>query len=189
MAIKANNDPRDVLTADEQAVLTELFDQPKKEQAPAEEKQGWFIRVIREPVVNGIKAVPELTTGFVNLLKSRYSHIYVERDNTGGNFCGHDPAKPRFIMQNHPYFESAEIDDLGCKRRPQILYDIVEKIKTYYHHPDVIPVLQHANADKRCSGKKRRSEYREAVVNLLSVMIMYMDLGSLRVGQPTKVCF
>jgi hypothetical protein len=58
-----------------------------------------------------------------------YFHIYVKRENTGSNFCGHDPKNPRFVMQNHPYFVPAEIDDLDDKRRPQILYDIVERVK------------------------------------------------------------
>jgi DNA polymerase III epsilon subunit-like protein len=87
-------------------------------------------------------------------------------------------------MQHHAYFASQEIDDLGDKRRPQILYDIVERVKAYYHDVDVIPVLQVANFEKRISERKRRSESREAVINLLSVMVMTMDLGSLRVGQP-----
>jgi hypothetical protein len=38
---------------------------------------------------------PKLATGFVNLLKTPYFHIYVERENTGGNFCGHDPKSPK----------------------------------------------------------------------------------------------
>lgn len=165
-----------------------FFHQPETASLSDNKEKGGFIRVLAEPIVNGFKAVPQLTTGFANLLKnqSRYAHPYVERDNEGGNFCGHDPANPRFVMQHNPYFEPAEIDDLGCKRRPQILYDIVEKIKCYYDDPSVIEVLHMANAHQRTSDKQRRSEFREAIVNLLSVMVMYMDLGSLRVGQPTK---
>ncbi len=192
MAIEADHDPLASFSDDELAeyyALLDDLDEPIEDEIPEEEEEeekGWFICVLREPVVNGFKAVPELTTGFVNLLKTPYYHVYVERENTGGNFCGHDPKAPRFVMQNHPYFVPAEIDDLGDKRRPQILYDIVERVKAYYHDPDVMPVMQIANADKRISDRKRRSEARERIVNLLSIMVMYMDLGSLRVGQPTK---
>ncbi len=49
-----------------------------------------------------------------------------------------------------------------------------------------MPLIHTANADKRISERKRRSESRESIVNLLSVMILNMDLGSLRVGQPLK---
>ncbi len=121
MAIEANYDPLDFFTADELAEYYELLgepDEPIEDEIPEEEEKGWFIRVLREPVANSIKALPELTTGFVNLLKTPYYHVYIERENTGGNFCGHDPKAPRFVMQNHPYFTPAEIDDLGDKRRP-----------------------------------------------------------------------
>ena len=191
MDIEANHDPLASFTDDQlaeyYALVDELegSDEPIEEEIPEEEEKSLFFRVLREPVVNGFKAVPELTTGFVRLLNTPYFHLYVPRENKGGNFCGHDPKAPRFVMQNHPYFTPSETDDFGDKRRPQILYDIVERIKAYYHDPDVMPVMQLANADKRISEKKRRSERREAIVNLLSAMIMNMDLGSLRVGQPT----
>jgi hypothetical protein len=180
----------DLFTDEGQAALERVLadpsvviDSPSTEQNSAEQKQGWFVRVIGKPVVNGFKAAP-LTTAFVNILKSPYAHQYLPRENSGGNFCGHDPAAPRFVMQNHAYFTAQDIDDLGCKRRPQILYDIVERIKGYYYDTEVIPALHTANAHKRSSDRQRRSESREAVVNLLSVMIMYMDLSSFRIGLP-----
>ena len=188
MAAKANPRLRyiDLLAYDEQIALEPLLlDNATRINDAEEAQQGWFISTLSS-AFDFNYTLPTLSTGFVQFLKSPYSHAYVERENTGGNFCGHHPNNPFFIMQHHPYFEFAEIDDLGDKRRPQILYDIVEKIKAYYYDPDVMPPLQIANADKRISDKKRRSEARERAVNLLCVMIMYMDLGSLRVGQPTK---
>jgi hypothetical protein len=98
MAIEANYDPQDSYTADE---LGETYE-PIEDELPEEEEKVSFIRVLREPVVNSIKALPELAIGFVNLLKTPYFHIYVERENTGGNFYGHDPKNPRFVMKNHP---------------------------------------------------------------------------------------
>ena len=186
MAIKANLNHFDVLSYEDQALLNPLFSHPFTIEDPNEEQHGWYLRCLPHAFISGINAVPSLATGLVELLKSRYSHAYVARENTGGNFCGHDPKNPRFIIKNHPYFVPAETDDLGDKRRPQILYDIVEKVKAYYDDPDVMPVLQQANFEKRTSEKKRRSEARERVISLLTAMIMCMDLSSLRVGQPTK---
>jgi hypothetical protein len=189
MAASVTLNSLDFLTYDEQAALEELLEQPLSETKTDNEKKGWSIRFSPAAFVNCYKA-PQLATGFINLCQNTYSLISMpsmtptKRVNTGGNFCGHNPAKPRFVMQNHAYFAKQDIDDLGNKRRPQILYDIVEQVKAYYHDPDVIPVLQHANGHKRTSDKQRRSEIREAIVSLLSVMIMNMDLGSLRVGQP-----
>ncbi len=190
MAIKANLKDFDFLPYDDQAMLNTLFDQhmdvKDANQENENEQHGWFLRHISRAFIKGVNAVPSLATGLAELYKSRYSHVYIERENTGGNFCGHDPANPRFIIKNHPYFTPTEIDDLGDKRRPQILYDIVEKVKAYYHDPDVMPVLQIANGDKRTSDRQRRSESRERIISLLTAMIMCMDLGSLRIGQPTK---
>ncbi len=188
MAIKAKLNHFDVLSYEDQALLSPLFTAADAFtiEDPNEKHHGWYLRCLPHAFISGINAVPSLATGLAELFKSRYSHAYVKRENTGGNFCGHDPKNPRFIIKNHPYFTSAEIDDLGDKRRPQILYDIVEKVKAYYNDPDVMEVLQNANAHKRTSDKKRRSEARERVISLLTAMLMSMDLSSLRVGQPTK---
>lgn len=188
-----------LLPYDDQVALERLLDEPITEKYPIEEKQGWFIRVLPDAFVTKIiTSLPPLITGLVNLYKPRYSYVTLapqqakaatpttkqKRINTGGNFCGHNPKLPRFVMRHHAYFAKQDIDDLGNKRRPQILYDIVERIKAYYHDTDVIPVLQNANFNRRTSDRQRRSEYREAIVNILSVMVMNMDLASLRVGQP-----
>jgi hypothetical protein len=89
MAIKADHDPLASFTDDELAAYYALLDESEESDEPIEEEfsekeeQGWFICVLREPVVNGFKAVPELTTGFINLLKTPYFHVYVQRENTG----------------------------------------------------------------------------------------------------------
>ena len=181
MAARVTPDHVESLSHDEQAALEGLLDKPLTDLE--EEKQGWSIPTFPAAFVNPYIA-PLLVTSFINLCKNTYSLISIKRCNEGGNFCGHNPAEPRFVMQHHAYFAKQENDDLGNKRRPQILYDIVERVKAYYHDPDVMPMLHIANSDKRKSDRKRRSETREAVVNLLSVMIMNMDLNSFRVGQP-----
>lgn len=190
MAAKASHNPLDFLPDDEQVLLRDLFEQqPMTEQQAVEYEQleqGWSID-LPTAFINYTKAViPKLSTALANLSKSRYAHVYVKRVNEGGNFCGHDPNAPHFVMRNHPYFVPQSVDDLGDKRRSQILYDIVERIKAYFHDTDVIPTLHQANSDKRTSDRKRNSARREAIVNLLSVMILNMDLCSLRVGQPTR---
>jgi len=184
MAVRTILNHIDLLPHDEQAIINTLRDDLLLGNDSVNEKQGWFIRTLSPAFVNHLNVAPKLATGFAELLKSGFSHVYVERENRGGNFCGHHPATPRFVIKNYPYRVPAEIDDLGTKRRPAILYDIVERIKKYYDDPDTIPPLQTAHFDKRTSERKRRSEFREAIVNLLSVMTM--DLGSMRVGQPTK---
>ncbi len=182
MAAKANSKLKHInlLAYDERIALEPLLlDNAARLNDAEDAQQSWFISTLSS-AFDFNYTLPTLATGFVQFLKSPYSHAYVERENTGGNFCGHDPKNPFFVMQHHPYFEPAEIDDLGDKRRPQILYDIVEKIKAYFNDPDVMSPMQIANADKRISDKKRRSEARERAVNLLCIMVMYMDLGSLR---------
>jgi hypothetical protein len=185
MAASVTLNHLDFLPYDEQAALEELLEKSFSETLVDHGKQGWCIDS-SSAFVNHYPILSPIATGFINLCKNTYSVITLknQRVNKGGNFCGHDPAKPRFVMQHHAYFAKQEIDDLGNKRRPQILYDIVERVKAYYDDPDVMPVLHFANADKRTSDHQRRSEFREAMVGLLSVMVMNMDLGSLRVGQP-----
>lgn len=185
MAASVTLNHLDFLPYDEQAALEGLLEESFSEPLAKNRKQGWFIDS-SHAFVNRYPILSPIATGFINLCKNTYSLITLkhERVNTGGNFCGHNPAQPRFVMQHHAYFAKQDIDDLGNKRRPQILYDIVERVKAYYDDPDVMPVLHIANSDKRTSDRQRRSEFREALVNLLSIMVMNMDLGSLRVGQP-----
>jgi hypothetical protein len=120
------------------------------------------------------------------IYQSRYAHAYTIRENTGGNFCGHNPKVPCFILHTNPHTTGEKVDDLGDKRRSAILYEIAGKVRDYYHHPERIPNFNIANNDRRKSDRQRNSSRREALVNLTIAMIMSMDLASLRVGCPTK---
>jgi len=117
---------------------------------------------------------------------SPYAHPYTLRENSGGNFCGHDPKAPRFILHTNPHTTGEKVDDLGDKRRSAILYEIAEKIRDYYDHPENIPNFNSANNDRRKTDRQRNSSRREALVNLTIAMVMSMDLASLRVGYPSK---
>lgn len=116
-------------------------------------------------------------------------HAYVPRENKGGNFCGHQRLKPSFVLTINPYDTDEETDQLGDKRRSAILYDIVARIRDYYHNPDTISAFNIANSDKRKTDRQRNSSRREALVNLCSVMVMNMDLATLRVGFPSAKGF
>jgi len=61
-----------------------------------------------------------------------------------------------------------------------------ERLQDYYHRPrQVIPSLDLANG----SARQQRSERREACVLLLTALLKYTDLASLRVGIPTPEGF
>jgi len=99
---------------------------------------------------------------------------YVPRANLGGNFCGHDPRNPRFTLTR-----PAKTGQGGI---PRVLTLCAERLKSYYAHPrQLIPSLDLANGSER----QQRSERREACVLLLTALLKYADLASLRVGIPT----
>ena len=120
---------------------------------------------------------------------SPYAHDYVPRINHGGNFCGHYPQSPRFLISVNPHVLGVDIDELGDHRRPAILYQMCEKINGYYDDPDTIPSFNSANSHRRSSDRKRNSARRKALIDLTTVMVMNMDLSSLRVGYPTPEGF
>ena len=99
---------------------------------------------------------------------------YVPRANLGGNFCGHDPRNPRFTLTR-----PAKTGKGGI---PRVLTLCAERLQDYYHRPrQVIPSLDLVNG----SARQQRSERREACVLLLTALLKYTDLASLRVGIPT----
>jgi|SRR5690554_2953718 len=103
-----------------------------------------------------------------------YSHPYVPRANTGGNFCGHDPAKPRFTLA-HPV-------KVGKTGIPRVLSLCMERITQYYEKPQrLLPSLNLANG----SNRQQRTERRESCICLMAAILKYTDLTSLRVGIPT----
>ncbi|MGH8651194.1 MAG: hypothetical protein ACREUI_00410 [Burkholderiales bacterium] len=87
-----------------------------------------------------------------------------------GNRCGHNPCSPRS-------FEPPE----RHKARPGILRKLGEKICAYYDAPaKILPSLNLANG----KDSQQRSERREACLQLLSCLIHFLDLVTLRVGIP-----
>jgi hypothetical protein len=93
-------------------------------------------------------------------------------ERPSGNRCGHKPLSPRL-------FQSPE----HHKARPAILRKLTEKIQTYYDYPaTVLPSLNLANG----KDSQQRSERREACLQLLSCLIHFLDLLTLRVGIPQE---
>ncbi|MBE0469964.1 MAG: replication protein RepA [Methyloprofundus sp.] len=86
-----------------------------------------------------------------------------------GNNCGHIPNIPR-------WFEAPE-----QHTRPHIIKSLINSIKDYYKEPAaLIPSLNLSNG----SDRKQRSERREACISVLSCLVHYLDLATLRVGIP-----
>lgn len=126
------------------------------------------------------------------------SRAYTPRINAGGNFCGHDPAKPRFVVKANPYAEdvvwkSDQKDDLGHGKKPLILYATTEKLNEAYKYRKILPTLGYLTNPHDGKNRKHRSEGVEGAITLLGVMVHYMELSSVnwdegfaRVGTPTK---
>ncbi|MFN4186934.1 MAG: hypothetical protein ACK4FN_02785 [Acinetobacter johnsonii] len=115
--------------------------------------------------------------GFPNRIQGNdlAAHAYMDRENIGGNFCGHYPASPRLTLES-----SAKKGKGGV---PRVLTLCIERLKDYYYRPrKVIPSLDLANG----SSRQQRSERREACICLLSSLLKFTDVASLRVGIPTK---
>jgi len=96
--------------------------------------------------------------------------------NHGGNYCGHSPESPRLGL----------VKDVASpgKSLPGILTELQERIKRYYSKPAVMPSLR--NANQSAKGRQQRSERREACLLMLSAIVSFTDLVSLRCGVPTK---
>jgi hypothetical protein len=89
-----------------------------------------------------------------------------------GNRCGHNPLSPRSFEppQSH-------------KPRPAILRKLTEKLASYYDYPaKVLPSLNLANG----KDSQQRSERREACLQLLSCLVHFLDVLTLRVGIPQE---
>jgi ribosomal protein S25 len=87
-----------------------------------------------------------------------------------GNRCGHDPDNPRQFMPPESH-----------GKRPPVIALLQKKLLNYYSRPIAIPSLNAANG----SDKQQRSERREACTALLSVLLHYLDIKTMRVGVPT----
>lgn len=104
---------------------------------------------------------------------------YKPRVNNGGNFCGHSPDAPRL--------ELTRAGTAPDKQRPKILSLLQERMRRYFHAPGCLPSLRAANQSP--TGRQQRSERREACLQLLSAIIEFTDLASLRCGIPTREGF
>lgn len=105
------------------------------------------------------------------------TRTYVPRVNSGGNYCGHQPDAPRLDL----------VKPTTTKTRPKILTLLQERVRRYYAAPDCLPSLRAANQSKK--GRQQRSERREACLQLLSAILEFTDLTSLRCGVPTPSGF
>ena len=100
---------------------------------------------------------------------------YAPRKFLGGNSCGHDPQRPRLTLTKPPKTGKGGI--------PFVLSRLTALLKSYYDNPrQIIPSLDLANG----SNRQQRSERREACILMLTVLLKYTDLASLRVGIPTE---
>lgn len=86
-----------------------------------------------------------------------------------GNNCGHNPATPRPFSPPEKH-----------ANRPKILQTCIERVKVYYAKPSTLPTLNAANESER----QQRSERRESCTAILSCILHYTDLTTLRVGIP-----
>jgi hypothetical protein len=103
------------------------------------------------------------------------ARAYTPRENSGGNFCGHQPDAPRLEL----------VKPTTNKTRPKILTELQSRIRQYYRAPRYIPSLNAANG----STRQQRSERREACLLLQNAILEYTDLASLRCGVPTSAGF
>ena len=96
-------------------------------------------------------------------------------EDVSGNRCGHHPDYPRLIPVS-PIKEGGD----GERGQPKILVAMIKRVEEYYAKPHVLPSLNGSNG----SNRQQRSERREACVLLLSILLKYLDLASMRVEVP-----
>jgi len=102
----------------------------------------------------------------------------VQRVNTGGNFCGHDPLNPDLDLPVPM--------PTGKGGIPRVLSLAGERLDQYFWSPrTLLPSLNLANG----SHRQQRSERRVACIRVLKILIRYTELASLRVGIPTESGF
>lgn len=87
-----------------------------------------------------------------------------------GNRCGHNPYSPRL--------NAAVPIPKGKGGFPRILSLAAERAKAWYFHPAKFPALHG-------TGRKVRSERREACQIVLEVIFRHLDLASMCLGTPT----
>lgn len=86
-----------------------------------------------------------------------------------GNRCGHNPTAPRFLVQPH------------VQNMPKFIARSIDLVEHYYYRLKDLPQLDTLNPHR-----KKRSERRESIIQVLKVLLKYTDLVTLTVGVPTK---
>lgn len=92
---------------------------------------------------------------------------------------------------NKVHTKKLRFDTWGNKLRMKAQYKAIQKTSQYFHKPSTLPsIAVQRNAAKRREGKKaartHRSESREAVCRVLEVLMLNVDVHSLRIGSPDK---
>lgn len=117
------------------------------------------------------------------LMNSQINHLaafrrYVPRINSGGNYCGHDPQAPQFVLT-----KPAKTGKGGL---PAVIIRAMERVQQYYASPRrIFPSLDLVNG----STRQQRSERREACICTLAALLKHTDLATLKVGIPTSSGF
>lgn len=108
---------------------------------------------------------------------------------TFGNRCGHDRKKPNFVSVINPHDKikfpnwnkKTDRDDLGSRRKPAVIYEIDKPLRLSFDYPRSLENLNFHDG----SGRKVRSERREADIMVVQVIYHYTDFASLKFGyQP-----
>ncbi|POZ50679.1 replication protein RepA [Methylovulum psychrotolerans] len=94
---------------------------------------------------------------------------YTRPNKKSGNKCGHNPASPRYFSPPEKHAP-----------RPKLLPVAIIRVTVYFSDPSILPTLNAANGSER----QQRSERRESCIAILSCILHYMDLITLRVGIP-----
>ncbi len=102
---------------------------------------------------------------------SRYPSMINHEGGSGskGNKCGHQPDCLREFVPPEKH-----------RPRPKIIQRAIEQVETYFGNPNLLPTLNNANDSQR----QQRSERREACIGVLSVLLHYLDLVTMRVAIP-----
>lgn len=92
-----------------------------------------------------------------------------------GNRCGHMPHQPRLQLEK-PIGDNV----------PYLLRKVSELLPKWYWNPSYCYKILKIGS---CSERRIRSEFREAIIKLLLVLIKYLDLSSMQIGYATAQGF
>jgi hypothetical protein len=114
---------------------------------------------------------------------SKPARAYVPRVNSGGNFCGHNPAGPALDISRPE----------TSRRRPKILDALHANVGRFYSNPGLLPNVRWCSVSRDgCRHDRRRSmrsERREAIIQILRAAVHFVDLVTLHLGRPIPAGF